>query len=115
VLLKKKFSHTQKGLVKITAISDQKNNYSFLLSSIEKYCQLVSTTLKHTDEVKFVEESYKKAAFCEDIARLILADLKQRYKQVYSEPSTLKFLVKVKSNESIHPFYITAYAEQIIK
>jgi GTP cyclohydrolase FolE2 len=115
LLIERNFSHTQRGTIRLTVISDKRINYSALLSTVEKICQPVSTTLRHPDEIHMVETSYKKAAFCEDIARGTLADLVQRFKAMYSKTTILKLKVLVKSDESIHPFSISAYAEQILK
>jgi len=110
---KEAITHSQRGRMKLSVTSIGETNHSILLEVAESVCRPLSTTLKRLDEFHIVQESFKNPLFCEDLARNALGSLVRRFADLDPKVRVLKFAVSVKSDESIHPFSIVAYAEEI--
>jgi len=108
----KVFSHTQRAIIKVMVVSTIEVMYSALLKVLESVCIPLGTLLKRPDELKLIEDSFEEPKFCEDIARDALKCLEEHFEFHNKRGNIIKFMVSVKSNESIEPFSIVTYIEK---
>lgn len=99
------FTHTQKGIIKIS-FCDIKSPLSKVLIFAEQYISIFDM-LKREDEILVVKSAFDAAQFCEDKCRELSDKLTSAFSGLCRE-----IVVKVTTDESIHPH--RAFSEKTI-
>lgn len=101
------FTHTQKGIIQVT-FCDVSISFEEMLCCVENYVSIFDM-LKREDEIYVVKSAFDNASFCEDICREISNTLFSRF-----SGKGYKIIVKVITDESIHPHRAFAQKEIVL-